>query len=118
MDREGPPANLMFDKRVHRGNTFAQIVMQGQGGMGGGDRLPAPMPRRVPNSVKARQMAEDQARAEMSTPKTPEGRQHMDVQTDPRVEELTDKAPSYELAIQTDFVIDRPVNIIYIYIYI
>ena len=36
------------------------------------------------------------------------GRQNIDIQTDQFVDELTDKAPRYEIGSQTDFTIERP----------
>ena len=36
-------------------------------------------------------------------------KQNIDIQTDQFVEELTDKAPNYEIGCQTEFIIERPV---------
>lgn len=44
----------------------------------------------------------------MRTPEPVSGRQNIDIQTDQFVEELTDKAPRYEIGNQTEFVIERP----------
>lgn len=45
---------------------------------------------------------------DVSTPDPVEGRQHIDIQTEKFLEELTDKPPEYEQNVQTDFYIDRP----------
>jgi hypothetical protein len=42
------------------------------------------------------------------TPEPVAGRQNIDIQTDQFVEELTDKAPKYEIGNQTEFVVERP----------
>lgn len=47
---------------------------------------------------------------DIKTPDAIAGRQNIDIQTDQFVEELTDKAPKYEIGSQTDFLIDRPVS--------
>ena len=43
----------------------------------------------------------------MRTPEPVAGRQNIDIQTDQFVEELTDKAPHYEIGNQTDFLVER-----------
>jgi radial spoke head protein 3 len=55
-------------------------------------------------------MAEENVRRDISTPEPVEGRQNIDIQTDVRVEEITDKPPEYEIGVQSDFYIDRPVR--------
>jgi len=42
------------------------------------------------------------------TPEPLQGRQNIDIQTDQFVEELTDKAPCYEIGCQTEIKITRP----------
>lgn len=44
----------------------------------------------------------------MKTPEAPPGKQNIDIQTDQFVAELTDKAPVYEIACQTEFKVERP----------
>jgi radial spoke head protein 3 len=51
---------------------------------------------------------------DIRTPEPVSGRQNIDIQTDQFVEELTDKAPHYEIGNQTEFIIEReetPFNI-------
>lgn len=36
------------------------------------------------------------------------GREHIEIQTDQFVEEFTDKAPHYEIGVQSEFVIKEP----------
>lgn len=55
--------------------------------------------------------AEDFFTRDVKTPEPLQGRQNIDVQTDQFVEELTDKAPFYEIGCQTEFIIERPVQI-------
>ena len=52
----------------------------------------------------------------MRTPEPIPGRQNIDIQTDQFVEELTDKAPNYEIGCQTDISLERAVIKLYIYI--
>lgn len=66
---------------------------------------------------KERAKAKAQARAaaaeefftrDVRTPEPLAGRQNIDIQTDQFVEELTDKAPCYEIGCQTEIKIERP----------
>lgn len=52
--------------------------------------------------------AEEFFQRDIRTPEPIPGRQNIDVQTDQFVEELTDKAPFYEIGSQTDFIIEKP----------
>lgn len=44
----------------------------------------------------------------MKTPEAPAGKSNVDAQTDQFVSELTDKAPCYEIGVQTEFKTNRP----------
>ena len=113
--REGPPSNIMYDRRIHRGNTYASMVIQAPGqqeptattgpgaGRGRGKKVGGGL-----GGMKQRIIAGVQERGELRTPTTPSGRTHMQVQTDNLVEELSDKPPAFEMAAQSDFYIDRP----------
>jgi len=88
------PANIMFDKRVIRGNTYAAQI------------LPAALPaedsgKTLKKSGQLRFKAPDEV-------EPVEGRRHMDVQTDAYLEELTDTVPEAEVTTQTDAFMDRP----------
>jgi len=96
----------MYDKRIFRGSTNAAMVIPtGQ------------YPAQIFDNRKERAKAKAQARAaaaeefftrDVRTPEPLAGRQNIDIQTDQFVEELTDKAPCYEIGCQTEIKIDRP----------
>lgn len=101
---EGPvSANIMYDRRVVRGNTYAAQVVQA--------------------NARAEEMARSQAgEAQAQTPmdvmdpmgpmgneiEPVEGRKHIDVQTDNYLEELTDRRPEVNEETQTEAFMDRP----------
>ena len=96
----------MYDKRVFRGSTNAMSA------------IPAGnYPDQLFDNRKERAKAKAQARAaaaeefftrDVRTPEPLQGRQNIDIQTDQFVEELTDKAPCYEIGCQTEIKIERP----------
>jgi len=90
--------NIMFDRRVVRGNTYAAQIPTREALMNMGS------PKRKSRSKN--KTAHKMLRG--STPEPVEGRMHMDVQTDTYVEELTDKPQGMESATQTDPTYDRP----------
>ena len=74
-------------------------------------------PDQIFDNRNERAKAKAQARAaaaeefftrDVRTPEPLQGRQNIDIQTDQFVEELTDKAPCYEIGCQTEIKIDRP----------
>jgi radial spoke head protein 3 len=96
----------MYDKRVFRGSTNAAMVIPSGN-----------YPDALFDNRKERAKAKAQARAaaaeefftrDVRTPEPLQGRQNIDIQTDQFVEELTDKAPCYEIGCQTEIKIDRP----------
>lgn len=87
---EALPANIMFDRRVIRGNTYAAQI------------LPAAPPAAGLSTTK-----KSGPRAP-GTPRAVEGRRHIDVQTDSFLEELTDTVPERDVNTQTDPFMDRP----------
>ncbi|KAK9816840.1 hypothetical protein WJX72_005799 [[Myrmecia] bisecta] len=97
------PSNLMFDRRVVRGNTYASQV------------LPAEPPA-LPLNTSTKQPTKQSVRP-APAPRTPEpvaGRKHMDIQTDSYLEELTDVVAEAEISTQTDAFMDRPPTPLYI----
>ena len=102
------PHNIMYDKRVYRGSTNAAMV------------IPAgTYPDKLFHSNKTKYdpkaMEQQRAKAaeefftrDVKTPEAPPGKQNIDIQTDQFVNELTDKAPVYEIGCQTAFKIERP----------
>jgi len=88
------PANIMFDKRVIRGNTYAAQI------------LPAALPQE--ESTKTMKKTNTARYKAPNTPDPVEGRRHIDIQTDAYLEELTDTVPESEVTTQTDAFMDRP----------
>jgi hypothetical protein len=96
------PQNIMYDKRVYRGsNHSATIIATGSKQ----ENAFMESKNRQQRMVKRRQQqaAEQYTRREIPTPEPIPGRQNLDVQTDQFVEELTDKAPCYNIGSQTEF---------------
>eukprot|EP00929_Paragymnodinium_shiwhaense_P123958 TRINITY_DN985_c0_g1_i1.p1 TRINITY_DN985_c0_g1~~TRINITY_DN985_c0_g1_i1.p1 ORF type:complete len:478 (-),score=151.37 TRINITY_DN985_c0_g1_i1:161-1594(-) len=93
--------NIMNDRRVVRGNTYASAIE----------------PQKQPDAADIAKQREAQrrrlARANQTkkrpiTPEAVSGRKHMDMQTDSYLEELTERAVEFEAETQTDFLLDRP----------
>eukprot|EP00112_Aurelia_sp_Birch-Aquarium-sp1_P004488 Seg1509.11 transcript_id=Seg1509.11/GoldUCD/mRNA.D3Y31 product="Radial spoke head protein 3" protein_id=Seg1509.11/GoldUCD/D3Y31 len=108
-DESGPYGNIMYDRRIVRGNTYAQNV------------LPAtaqPDPIEIQKQQEARRRAAARKRAkEQLKPRTPEpveGRKHIDVQTELYLEELTDRVEEADVHTQTDAFLDRPPSPLFI----
>eukprot|EP00292_Cryptomonas_paramecium_P012587 CAMPEP_0113691576 /NCGR_PEP_ID=MMETSP0038_2-20120614/18531_1 /TAXON_ID=2898 /ORGANISM="Cryptomonas paramecium" /LENGTH=364 /DNA_ID=CAMNT_0000613243 /DNA_START=156 /DNA_END=1246 /DNA_ORIENTATION=+ /assembly_acc=CAM_ASM_000170 len=103
--------NIMWDRRVVRGNTYAAQV------------LPATA---VPDPVKMQMDAEKRKISELrkrqkarqiQKPATPDpvaGRKHMDVQTENFLEEISDRPVEVEVDTQTDAFMDRPPSPLFI----
>ncbi|CAD7966766.1 unnamed protein product [Amoebophrya sp. A120] len=97
--------NIMYDRRVVRGNTYAALV------------VPEDDPQQLASQRAAQRRKLKAANQRFQRPGTPEavpGRHHMDVQTDPYLEELTQRATEFEAETQTDFLLDRPATPLYI----
>ncbi|XP_047244531.1 radial spoke head protein 3 homolog isoform X1 [Girardinichthys multiradiatus] len=99
--------NIMYDRRVVRGNTFAQY----------------PIPRQTDQSDPAKQqafkrraIARRQARVHLRTksPEALQGRQHVDVQTDLYLEELSNVIEATDIDCQTDEFLDKPATPLFI----
>eukprot|EP00933_Yihiella_yeosuensis_P072478 TRINITY_DN80871_c0_g1_i1.p1 TRINITY_DN80871_c0_g1~~TRINITY_DN80871_c0_g1_i1.p1 ORF type:complete len:476 (-),score=165.85 TRINITY_DN80871_c0_g1_i1:382-1809(-) len=92
-------ANIMFDRRVVRGNTYAAVV--------------APEPdmsevQKQRDAQRRRLMRANQTKKRAGTPEAVPGRKHTDIQTDSYLEELTERTVEFEAETQTDFILDRP----------
>lgn len=96
------PTNIMYDKRVVRGSTYAAQPMT--------QPLQAQPDLRKMGSKRAPTL---RLRAP-GTPEPVEGRRHMDVQTELYLEELTDTVPESENATQTDAFLDRPATPLFV----
>jgi hypothetical protein len=97
--RDNQTINIMADRRVVRGNTYAALV------------LPRDDPAEVAKQREAQRRRLMRANATTKRPGTPEavfGRKHTDIQTDSYLEELTERVVEFEAETQTDFLLDRP----------
>mmetsp|Transcript_30809 Transcript_30809/g.70130 ORF Transcript_30809/g.70130 Transcript_30809/m.70130 type:complete len:462 (-) Transcript_30809:113-1498(-) len=91
--------NIMHDRRVMRGNTYASMV-QPQPDMADVQKQREAQRRRLMRANKTTKRA--------GTPEPVPGRKHMDIQTDSYLEELTERTVEFEAETQTDFLLDRP----------
>lgn len=108
---EASGANIMHDRRVVRGNTYAAQVLTSTA-QEEAERL-RDEEQAAQNKRVLRQQNYNQNRAP-STPPPPGGRKHIDVQTDNYLEELTDKVPEVEEETQTEAFMDRPPSPLFI----
>lgn len=96
--------NIMFDRRVVRGNTYAAQVVT-QNAQREVERL------RQENERAMRREALRRRREMKSKPRTPppvDGRTHADAQTENYLEELTDRPVEVQAETQTEPFLDRP----------
>ncbi|KAJ8391523.1 hypothetical protein AAFF_G00088450 [Aldrovandia affinis] len=108
-DGNGSYVNIMYDRRVVRGNTYAQTIIP----------VPAPKdPIEIQRQQEARRRAIARRRAKMqfrtSTPEAVEGRQHVDIQTELYLEELSDTVEESTVECQTDAFLDKPASPVFI----
>lgn len=92
-------SNIMFDKRVVRGNTYAAQI------------LPATAQAELEVARSSQKLkTAKRPKATASKPDTPnavEGRKHIDVQTEQYLEELTDRPVEVDIDTQTDAFMDQ-----------
>ncbi|KAM4866331.1 radial spoke head protein 3 homolog [Thomomys bottae] len=95
--------NIMYDRRVIRGNTYALPTgpMPGQP-----DILDLQRQQMARRKALARKRAQERLRPR--TPEPVEGRKHVDVQTELYLEELADRIIEVDMECQTDAFLDRP----------
>ncbi|KAF7236407.1 hypothetical protein EYD10_16885 [Varanus komodoensis] len=96
-------ANLMYERRVVRGNTYALHVLPWSSEP---DPLELQKQREAHRKALARKRAKEQLRTR--TPDPLEGRRHVDVQTELYLEELADRIIEVDMECQTDAFLDRP----------
>mmetsp|Transcript_78924 Transcript_78924/g.218372 ORF Transcript_78924/g.218372 Transcript_78924/m.218372 type:complete len:460 (-) Transcript_78924:97-1476(-) len=97
-----PPANnIMHDRRVIRGNTYAALVSTQP------DMAEVQKQR---EAQRRRLMRANKTTKRVGTPEPVPGRKHMDIQTDSYLEELTERTVEFEAETQTDFLLDRPAS--------
>lgn len=101
--------NIMFDRRVVRGNTYAAQVMSlsAQAELQRAEKQNNESATRKSQGSKKNRSA-DGSNHRSTTPDAIDGRKHMDIQTEPYLEELTDKADEVTQETQTDPMLDRP----------
>eukprot|EP00744_Colponema_vietnamica_P003840 GILI01005822.1.p1 GENE.GILI01005822.1~~GILI01005822.1.p1 ORF type:complete len:363 (-),score=111.37 GILI01005822.1:186-1190(-) len=104
--------NIMHDRRVVRGNTYAAQVMsltaqaELQRAEKENDSRKKLTQKKAAQAARSRELLEEAKRA--STPDPVDGRAHMDVQTQEYLEELKDKPDEVQQETQTDPMLDRP----------
>mmetsp|Transcript_21170 Transcript_21170/g.58791 ORF Transcript_21170/g.58791 Transcript_21170/m.58791 type:complete len:521 (-) Transcript_21170:1259-2821(-) len=96
------PSNIMFDRRVVRGNTYAARILPADVSLTDTQPKPSTQKRRTVRPPPPR------------TPEAVDGRRHIDIQTDTYLEELTDTVPEADNQTQTDAFLDRPPTPIFV----
>jgi len=100
--------NIMYDRRIVRGNTYAKHTLPLTSGP---DLLEVQQNNEAQRRLRARKRAQEKMK-----PKTPgpvEGRMHVDVQTELYLEELTERTDETDVETQTDAFMDRPPTPLY-----
>uniref|UniRef100_A0A8C6QHK9 Radial spoke head 3 n=1 Tax=Nannospalax galili TaxID=1026970 RepID=A0A8C6QHK9_NANGA len=95
--------NIMYDRRVIRGNTYALPTGQVPGQP---DPLELQRQQQARRKALARKRAQEQLRPR--TPEPVEGRKHVDVQTELYLEEIADRIVEVDMECQTDAFLNRP----------
>lgn len=104
--------NIMSDRRVYRGNTYAYPVMSTAARAERSQREAEERMRRKKASRRAASLKHqhqmEAARRKLATPDPVDGRQHIEIQTEEYLEELVDAIPQQTQETQTDPLLDRP----------
>ena len=98
-------SNIMWDRRVVRGNTYAVQVLPANAQA---DPVALQKDRDARKRRRLKQQRDEQERLMQRSPEPVEGRKHMDIQTELYLEELTDVVPEVDVDTQTDPFMDRP----------
>ena len=102
--------NIMHDKRVVRGNTYAAQVMSlsAQAELQRAER--EQNRKKTPHTAASQSTSKKGKTVDQrsTTPDAVDGRKHMDIQTELYLEELKDKADEVTQETQTDPMLDRP----------
>ncbi|XP_051955052.1 radial spoke head protein 3 homolog [Xyrauchen texanus] len=108
-EEQGSYGNIMYDRRVFRGNTYAQNVLP---------ITSQPDPVEFLRQQEARRKAMSRKRVKeqfgLKTPEPLEGRKNMDVQTETYLEELSDHIDDTSVECQTDMFLDKPATPLFI----
>ncbi|KFQ28329.1 Radial spoke head protein 3, partial [Merops nubicus] len=102
-------ANLMYDRRVVRGNTYAlQIIPK--------SAQPSPLEIQRQREARKRALARKHAKEQIQlrTPEPVEGKEHAHVQTELYLEEISDQIIEVDTECQTDAFLDRPATPLFI----
>lgn len=101
--------NIMHDRRVVRGNTYAaQILpMQAQAELQRAEKELSQKGKKTKSSTAKSAKVVDTVKRS-TTPEPIDGRKHMDIQTEQYLEELKDKPDEVTQETQTDPMLDRP----------
>ncbi|XP_036406123.1 radial spoke head protein 3 homolog [Megalops cyprinoides] len=101
--------NIMYDRRVVRGNTYAQHILPLAA-------QPDPIEMQRQQEAKRRAAARKRAKAQFRsrTPEAVDGRTHIDVQTELYLEELSDHVEECSVECQTDAFLDKPASPLFI----
>ncbi|XP_051731053.1 radial spoke head protein 3 homolog [Ctenopharyngodon idella] len=95
--------NIMYDRRVVRGNTYAQHILP---------ITSQPDPVEILRQQEARRRAMSRKRLKeqfgLKTPEPLEGRKNIDLQTEMYLEELSDRIEEVSVECQTDMFLDKP----------
>ncbi|XP_053491160.1 radial spoke head protein 3 homolog [Ictalurus furcatus] len=107
MENDGRPVygNIMYDRRVVRGNTYAQHILP---------VTSQPDPVEIQQQEQAMRRATARKRAKDRSPRTLENRKHVDVQTELYLEELSDHIEDSSVECQTDAFLDKPATPLFI----
>ncbi|CAF3025840.1 unnamed protein product [Rotaria sp. Silwood2] len=108
-DESTTVGNLMYDRRVIRGNTYALHTLPAHA-------QPDPIEVQRQQEAKRRALARRKAREQIRT-RTPEpvhNRKNIDVQTELYLEELSDRIEEADVDVQTDAFLDRPPSPLFI----
>ncbi|XP_054052140.1 radial spoke head protein 3 homolog [Rissa tridactyla] len=102
-------ANLMYDRRVVRGNTYALQVVPVS-------TQPSPLEIQRQREARKKALARKRAKEQMQprTPEPVEGREHIHVQTELYLEEISDRIIEVDTECQTDAFLDRPATPLFI----
>ncbi|ORZ38842.1 radial spoke 3 [Catenaria anguillulae PL171] len=103
------PVNIMYDRRIYRGNTYALPVLPSYAAP---DALDLQRQQQQKRKLRAARRADASRRPR--TPDPVDGRAHMEVQTELYLEELGDTVPETCVAVQTDAFLDRAPSPLYI----
>ncbi|NXN50518.1 RSPH3 protein, partial [Rynchops niger] len=102
-------ANLMYDRRVVRGNTYALQVVPVS-------TQPSPLEIQRQREARKKALARKRAKEQMQprTPEPVEGREHIHVQTELYLEEISERIIEVDTECQTDAFLDRPATPLFI----